>query len=126
MERTKTAPPLTTDPVIADLARPTMEGPAPISAQPPCGGSLAKAREAVLDFLMNEFQTREIRITKITRSPDGAAGWYTEAEILVPNLSIKTLGLPLSQEVLEKQFCVVEIDSDMTVTSYEVVDPHDR
>ena len=126
MQRTKTAPPLTTDPVIADLARPTMEGPAPISAKPPSGGSLAKAREAVLDFLRNEFQTREIRITKITRSPDGAAGWSAEAEILVPNLSIKTLGLPLSQEVLEKQFCVVEIDSDMTVTSYEVVDPHDR
>jgi hypothetical protein len=126
MERTKTAPPLTTNPVIADLARPTMEGPAPILAKPPSGGSLAKARETVLDFLLNEFQTREIRITKITRSPDRGAGWYAEAEILVPNLSIKTLGLPLSQEVLEKQFCVVEIDSDMTVTSYEVVDPHDR
>ena len=124
MERTKT--PLTADPVIADVARPTMEDPARISAKPPSGGNLAKAREAVRDFLLHEFQAREIRITKIAPSPEGAAGWYAEAEILVPDLEIKSLGLRLSQEVLEKQFCVVELDSDLTVKSYEVVDPRDR
>jgi hypothetical protein len=126
MERTKTAPPLTADPAVADLAKPTMEGPARMSAERPSGGSLAKARAAVRDFLLHEFQAREIRITKIAPSPDDTAGFHVEAEILVPALSVKTLGLPLSREVLEKQFCLVELDSKMTVKSYEFVDPQDR
>jgi hypothetical protein len=126
MERTKTEQPLTGNPSIADLARPTMAGSARISAKPPAGGILALARKAVRDFLLDGFRAREIRITKIARSPGDAAAWHAEAEILVPNLSMKTLGLPLSQEVLEKQFCVVELDSDLAVTSYEFVDPQDR
>jgi hypothetical protein len=126
MERAKTERPLTDDPSIAALARSTIEGSARILATSPSAGSLALARKAVRHFLLHEFRAREIRIIKIARSPDDAAGWNAEAEMLVPNLGIKTLGLPLKRDVLEKQFCAVELDSNMAVISYEFVDPQDR
>src|SRR5712691_5937513 len=83
---------------------------------------LSGAREAARDFLVTEFQAREVQITKIGPSPVDPQGWYVEAEIMVPDLGIKTLGLPLSQEVLERELCAVDLDSEMTVKSYEVLD----
>jgi hypothetical protein len=82
---------------------------------------LGAARLAVRDFLVKEFKAREVRITKVAPSSD-LQGWSVEAEILVPDLGIKTLGLPLSQEVLERDLCAVDLDAEMTVTSYEVLD----
>ncbi len=49
-------------------------------------------------------------------------GWYAEAAILVPDLAIMTLGLPLSQEVFERELCAIDLDSAMTVKSCEVID----
>lgn len=89
---------------------------------PPAISKLHAAREAVQDFLINEFQARDVRITKIGPSPDDPQGWYAEAEILVRDLAIMTLGLPLSQEVFERQLCAIDLDSAMTVKSCEVID----
>lgn len=89
-------------------------------------GKLGDARLAVRDFLVREFKAREVRITKVAPSADNQQGWYAEAEILVPDLGIKTLGLRLSQEVLERELYAVDLDSEMTVKSYEVLDPRDR
>ena len=101
-------------------------GPQP-RAKPAADSKLAAARGAVRDFLVSEFRPREIRITKITPSSfEGEAAWHAEAEMLVPNLGLKTLRLPLSQEVLEKEYCAVELDAAMTVKSYELFDPRDR
>lgn len=94
--------------------------------KPPSIGKLGAARQAVRNFLVKEFKAREVRITKIAPSPDDRQGWHVEAEILVPDLGIKTLGLPLSQEVLERELCAVDLDPEMTVKSYEVLDPRDR
>jgi hypothetical protein len=87
---------------------------------------LHTAREAVRDFLVAEFQAREVRITKIGPSPGDPQGWYAEAEIMVPDFGIMTLGLPLSQEVLERELCAIDLDSEMTVKSCEVLDSRDR
>lgn len=89
-------------------------------------GKLAAAREAVRNFLLDEFQTREARITKISPSAGDPPGWYAEAEILVPNLGIKSLGLPLSHKVLERELCAIDLDCDMVVKSYEVLDSRER
>jgi len=87
---------------------------------------LRAAREAVQDFLVTEFQAREVRITKIGPSAGDPPGWYAEAEIMVPDFAIMSLGLPLSQEVLERELCAIELDDEMTVKSCEVCDPRDR
>ena len=90
--------------------------------RPPSIGKMHAAREAVQDFLVAEFQAREVRITKIGPSADDPAGWYVEAEILVSDLGIMTLGLPLSQEVFKSELCAVDLDGEMTVKSCEVLE----
>lgn len=97
----------------------------PLVSKPPVS-KLRAAREAVQDFLVTEFQARDVRITKIGPSTDDPQGWYAEAEILVPDLAIMTLGLPLSQEVFERELCAIDLDGAMTVKSCEVIDPRDR
>ncbi len=100
--------------------------PPPAVSKPPVSkppvSKLRAAREAVQDFLINEFQARDVRITKIGPSTDDPQGWYAEAAILVPDLAIMTLGLPLSQEVFERELCAIDLDSAMTVKSCEVID----
>jgi hypothetical protein len=83
---------------------------------------LHAAREAVQDFLVAEFQAHEVRITKIGPSADDPQGWYVEAEILVSDLGIMTLGLPLSQEVFKRELCAIDLDGRMTVKSCEVLE----
>ena len=89
---------------------------------PPTIRKLHAAREAVQDFLVAEFQAHEVRITKIGPSADDPQGWYVEAEILVSDLGIMTLGLPLSQEVFKRELCAIDLDGRMTVKSCEVLD----
>ncbi len=80
---------------------------------------LGAARAAIRDFLVHELDAREVRITKIVPHDHADTGWTAEAEILVLNLEVKMLGLPLTQEVLEREHYTVELDSDLTVRSYE-------
>ncbi len=84
----------------------------------PLGSKLSGARAAVQQFLTTELGARELRITKIAPIRHGDGGWSAEAEILVPNLEVKMLGLPLTQEVLERETYTVELDEDLTVRAY--------
>ncbi len=95
-------------------------------AKPILNSRLAAARGAVQAFLMSEFHPREMRITKISPGLDDSDAWHAEAEMLVPDLGIKTLGLPLSQVVLSREYCVLELDARLAVKSYELLDPRDR
>lgn len=97
-----------------------------VAKSPPAISKLVVARDAVEKFLFGQFDARAVRITKIGALPDGGVGWQAEAEILVPDLAIRTLGLPLTQEILEKECCAVELDADLAVKSYEFLDPGQR
>lgn len=96
----------------------------PESAVAPIG-RLSAARAAVQRFLSTELGAQEVRITKIVPVDRGSEGWSAEAEILVPNLEVKMLGLPLTQEVLEREHYSLELDADLTVWSYENLRPED-
>jgi hypothetical protein len=85
---------------------------------------LAAVSEAVRIFLTSEFQARELRVTRLAALAGPDAGWEAEAEILVPDLAIKTLGLPLTQEVLERRRYAVQLDRSLAVMGYEPID-HD-
>jgi len=82
---------------------------------------LTAAQDAVHAFLASHLDARQIRITKIAASPVGDGGWDVEAMILVPDLSIKSLDLELSQEVLEQESCLVQLDAAMAVRAYELL-----
>ncbi len=79
---------------------------------------ISAARVAVLEFFSTELGAREVRITKIAPLDDGAEGWEAEAEILVPNLEVKMLNLPLTQEVLDIEQYAIELGADLSVRSY--------
>jgi hypothetical protein len=98
---------------------PPMIDPMPVAAPPPPVGKLSAARAAVTMFLRVELGAREVRITKIAPIDHGADGWFAEAETLMPNLGVKMLGLPLTQEILEREYYSLELESDLTVRSYE-------
>lgn len=104
--------------------KPEIGAPPPPPPPPPIG-KVSAARSAVQHFLATELGAREIRITKIAPVDQGARGWSAEAEILMPNLEVKSLGLPLTQEVLEREHYLVELDTDLTVRSYESLGPSD-
>ncbi len=72
-------------------------------------GRISAARSAVREFLSTELGARETRITKISPLHHGSEGWEAEAEIMVPNLSVKMLNLPLTQEVFEIEHYAVEL-----------------
>jgi len=84
-------------------------------------GKVSAASLAVQRFLAAELGARECRITKIAPVNDGWQGWSAEAEILVPNLDIKSLGLPLETEILEQERYLVELDLDLAVRSFEAL-----
>jgi hypothetical protein len=102
------------------IKTPPLSKPEPTAA--PVGG-LSAARAAVLKFLSTELGAREVRVTKLTPVDHGSAGWTAEAEILVPNLEMKMLGLPLTQEVLSQETYALELGEDLTVISYEHAGP---
>ncbi len=98
-------------PLTPELESATATKPAPV-------GKISLARAAVQQFLSMELGAREIRITKIAPLDHGSEGLAAEAEILVPNLEVKMLGLPLTQEVLERERYLVELETDLSVRSY--------
>ncbi len=110
------APIIKTPPLSMPVSAPAPAAPAPI-------GKLSAARAAVHQFLSTELGAREVRITKIFPTNHGSEGWSAEAEILVPNLEVKMLGLPLTQEILEREHYALELEADLTVRSYEHVAP---
>jgi len=92
----------------------------PLAEQAPISfGKLSAARAALQQFLSMELGAREIRITKLAPGDHGTPGWRAEAEILIPNLGMKMLGLPLTQEVLQRERYLIELEADLSIRSYE-------
>jgi hypothetical protein len=104
------APPIPAPPLII-LAPASESTERPISR-------ISAARAAVREFLSVELGARETRITKISPLAHGSEGWEAEVEILVPNLEVKMLNLPLTQEVFEIEHYALELESDLSVRSY--------
>jgi hypothetical protein len=102
---------------------PSLPASPPAPTAPTPIGRLSAARAAVQQFLSSELGAREVRITKVIPGNHNSEGWSVEAEILVPNLEVKMLGLPLTQEVLEREHYLLELEADLSVRSYEHVAP---
>ncbi|BBU63945.1 hypothetical protein MSC49_38800 (plasmid) [Methylosinus sp. C49] len=71
-------------------------------------------------FLTDELQAREIKITRIA-PPAGEEGvWTVEADVLTPDLAVKALGIPVSQEVLKRERWSLDMDSQLAVIAFEL------
>ena len=76
------------------------------------------ARLAVSRFLKTQPDVKHATITRLAAAGTGC--WEAEAEVYVPNAMIKTLGMELSRQVLDRRFYVLRLDSECKVVAYEL------
>ena len=78
-----------------------------------------KARDAAIDFLNKMVpDIRHTNITKLALMDPELGGWEVEADLSVPNATIKALGLPTRKPVLDRQTYLLRLDSEGNVTAY--------
>ena len=103
------------------------------SASGPQGGRplppIEEVRKAVIDFLNKMPDVRRTNIIKLAVMDPEQGGWEAEAEVHVPNATIKALGLPVRKEVLDCQTYLLRLDGQLNVTAYgrrDSVDERER
>jgi hypothetical protein len=79
---------------------------------------IENARDAVIDFLSKMPDVRHVNIIKLALIDPEQGEWEAEAEVHVPNATIKALGLPTRKEVLDFQTYLLRLDGELNVTAY--------
>jgi len=88
---------------------------------------IANARDAVIDFLNKMLpDVRHINIVKLALMDPEQGGWEAEAEVCVPNATVKALGLPTRRPVLDRQAYLLRLDGEGNVTAYGLTDSVER
>lgn len=82
-------------------------------------------RDAAREFLIRTILARDVRVTRVLPGEDHLGIWRVEAEVLVPNMTVKSLGLPLTTEILERQHYALYLDADLDVTAYDCLETAD-
>ncbi|MEW6731762.1 MAG: hypothetical protein AB1489_10575 [Acidobacteriota bacterium] len=80
------------------------------------------ATKTVTNFLRDALDARYLTITKLLQITSNEASWEAEAEVYLPNSTIKTLGLPVQNEILDCKIYLVQLDSNLSVTAYGLRD----
>lgn len=75
-------------------------------------------RNAVCDFLKRQPDVKEARVTKLVQIDAEKGIWEAEAEVYVPNLTIRALGLPVQKEVLDCHDYLLRVDGQLNVVAY--------
>ena len=75
-------------------------------------------RNAVLEFLRNTLDARQVNVTKLAQIDREEGSWEAEAEVYVPNATIRALGLPVQKEVLDCQTYLLRLDAGLSVAAY--------
>lgn len=80
------------------------------------------ARNAVIAFLKNTLDVKQVNVTKLVVLDSEKGTWEAEAEVYVPNLTIKALGLRTQREVLDCQPYLLRLDSQLNIIAYGLKD----
>jgi hypothetical protein len=84
---------------------------------------IENARDAVIDFLNKMLpDARHTNIIKLALMDPEQGGWEAEAEVCVPNATVKALGLPTRRPVLDRQAYLLRLDGELNVTAYGLRD----
>ena len=88
---------------------------------------IENARDAVIDFL-NKMLTdvRHTNIVKLALLDPEQGTWEAEAEVQVPNATVKALGLPTRRPVLDRKAYLLRLDGEGKVTAYGLRDSVER
>lgn len=76
------------------------------------------ARNAVIDFLKKMPDVKHVNVTKLVQIDAEKGSWEAEAEVHVPNATIKALGLPVQKEVVDCQLYLLRLDGQLNMVAY--------
>jgi hypothetical protein len=83
--------------------------------------SLAEARAAVQTFLREAFpEVWRVDVTRIAPVESHDAAWEADAVVWQPNATIQALQLSTEHPVLDQNYYLVRLDSELNVVAYEI------
>jgi hypothetical protein len=100
------------------MAQPVLPASDPQAQRRPPPSLIDDVRNAVCDFLKKQPDVREVRVRKLVQIDAETGIWEAEAEVYVPNATIKALGLPVQKEVLDCQDYLLRVDGQLNVVAY--------
>ena len=96
------------------MSEPVRTAPKPEATLP----AIEEARNAVISFLQRLPEVKRVNITKLAVLDAEKGTWEAEAEVWVPNPTIKALGLPTQREVLDCQPYLLRLDKQLNIAAY--------
>jgi len=84
----------------------------------PSPSLIDNVRTAVCDFLKKQPDVREARVTKLVQIDAEKGTWEAEAEVYLPNATIRALGLPVRKEVLDCHDYLLRVDGQLNIVAY--------
>ena len=91
-------------------------------AEPPKLPPIEDVRDAVANFLKKMVDAKKVSITKLALMDSEKGTWEAEAEVYVPNPTIRALGLPVRKEVLDCQTYLLRLDKQLNIVAYALRD----
>ncbi len=79
---------------------------------------IGEVQQAVYEFLMQQPDVREVRVTKLVQLDAETGTWEAEADVYVPNESIRALALPLQKVVFDCKAYLVRVDGGLSIVAY--------
>ena len=108
--------------MVSDIANKGIPGPGTASSRRARPSTIEDVRTAVSDFLKRQPDVRRANVTKLAQIDPEAGSWEAEAEVYVPNTTIRNLGLPVSKEVLDCQQYLLRVDGQLNIIAYGLRD----
>ena len=84
---------------------------------------IEEVKDAISNFLKKMVGAKKVSVTKMVLMDSEKETWEAEADVYVPNPTIRALGLPVQKEVLDRQTYVLRLDMQLNIVAYERRDP---
>jgi len=79
-------------------------------------------KNAVIAFLKKTLEVKQVNVTKLVQMDSEKGTWEAEADVFVPNPTIKALGLPTQKEVLDCESYILRLDDQLNIVAYGLTD----
>ena len=84
--------------------------------------TIEEVRAVVGEFLKKQPDVRRVNVTKLVQIDPEQGSWEAEADVYVPNTTIRNLGLPVQREVLDCRQYLLRIDGQLNIIAYGLRD----
>jgi len=84
---------------------------------------IEEVKDAISNFLKKMVGAKKVSVTKMALLDSEKETWEAEADVYVPNPTIRALGLPVQKEVLDCQTYLLRLDMQLNIVAYERRDP---